>query len=101
MRNLWVPENTVLEVAKGSEITSTIAEAVQISAENAGHTVRFEFGGVMISVCSNSIRAHIHRDWVRAMNGVIGKEVGPHPKPVLTNEERANDERIKAKNRRG
>ena len=39
------------------------------------------------------------RDWSRAMSGYIGKNVGPYPSPVLTDEEKENEARIEAENK--
>lgn len=100
MRNLWREENGVFDVMAGANITDTIAEAIQLSADE-NRTIMFEFNGVTVNVSSDSEPELIYRDWSRALNGYIEKNVGPHPNPVLTDEEKANDSRIEAENERG
>ena len=89
------------------EIHEMIAAAVNYAgqighheewASNKGGLVKFEFNGVMVSVRMDSNPELIYRDWNRAMYNYIDKNVGPYPNPVLTDEEKENDARIKAKN---
>lgn len=50
--------------------------------------------GVTVSVMSNSNLELIIRDWSRAKTGCIGKRIGPHPKPVLSDTELERDAQI-------
>lgn len=83
----------------GSTITNTIAEAIAFSAKR-NRPVAFKFNDVTVTVRSDSNPELIYRDWSRALSGYIGQNVGPYPNPVLTDEEKASDARIKAKNER-
>jgi len=84
----------------GANIINTIAEAIRLSAANENCIITFEFNGVIVNVSSDSKPELIYRDWLRAINGYIKKNIGPYPNPVLTDEEKANDDRIKAENER-
>lgn len=99
MRNLWREENGVYSVMAGANITDTVVEAIALSVDE-NRTITFEFNGVMVNVQSDSEPELIYRDWSRALNGYIESNIGPHPNPVLTNEEKANDDRIEAENER-
>lgn len=99
MKNLWQENNGVFDVMAGSNITYTIAEAITLSAKEK-RTISFEFNSVIVSVRSDSNPELIYRDWSRSLSGYIGKNVGPNPKPVLTDEERASDTRIEAEKER-
>ena len=100
MKNLWRrKKNGVYDVMAGADITATIKEAIALSAKKKWQIV-FEFNGVTVTVRSNSDPALIRRNWSRALNGYIDKNVGPYPNPVLTDEEKANDARIEAENER-
>lgn len=83
----------------GTEIKKAITEAIGVARE-LGNIVRFDFNGVTVNMDSDSNSKLIYRDWLRALNGYIGKSVGPNPNPVLTDKEKASDARIKAKNDR-
>lgn len=61
-------------------------------------TLVTDFNGVKVHVRHDSDVALLRRDWNRAHNGYIGKNVGPYPKPELSEEELANDQRIEAEN---
>ena len=99
MRNLWREKKGVFDVMCGVNITDTIAEAIAFSAKR-NRPVAFEFNGVIVTVRSDSNPEIIYRDWSRALNDYIDKNVGPYPNLVLTDEEKANDARIEAKNER-
>jgi hypothetical protein len=89
-------------VNAGALITSAIAEAIQQADEfKAGKMlaeVTFDFNGVNVTVRKDSDPRLIRRDWNRALNGYMASEVGPYPPAELTEEEIANDARIKAEN---
>lgn len=97
MQNLWEERDGVFEVMAGANITSTIAEAIALAADE-DRTIVFEFNGVNVSVVAGSDPDLIYRDWSRAFSGYIEKNVGPNPNPVLTDEEQENDARIEAEN---
>ena len=99
MRNLWREKEGVYDVMPGANITTTISEAIALSAKKKQPIV-FEFNGVKVTVRSDSDPKLIYRDWSRALNGYIDKNVGPYPSPVLTDAEKANDARIEAENER-
>lgn len=99
MQNLWREKRGVYDVVGGADITSTITEAVALAAKKR-REIKFEFNGVMITVCANSRPELVYRDWSRACRGYTDKNVGPYPNPALTDEERARDARIEAKNER-
>lgn len=99
MKNLWQEKNGVHDVMCGSSIGPTITEAIALSVEKR-RAIKFEFNGVVVSVCGDSSPELIYRDWSRALSGYIGKNVGPYPKSVLTDAEKANDARIEAKHER-
>jgi hypothetical protein len=63
-------------------------------------TMSVVFNDINITVTADSDPELIYRDWSRAMSGYIEKTVGPNPSPVLTDEEKANDARIGAENKR-
>lgn len=105
MRALWNMKAVTFDAAPGSQITDCIREAISFSELNGWHDhgengtlVSFEFNGITVSVKSNSDPELIYRDWSRGLSGYIDKNVGPYPKPVLTDEEKANDARIEAEN---
>lgn len=89
-------------VGIGVQIDTAIAKALERANAFGIHKmplqVTFEFNGVNVSVRNDSNPDLILRDWNRALNGYIGTEVGPYPKEELTEEDRANDARIKAEN---
>ena len=97
MKNLWQENNGVFDVMAGVNIIDAIAEAITISTKKK-RIVKFKFNGVTVSVGSDSNPELIYRDWSRALDGYIGKNVGPNPNPVLTDKEKANDTLIKDKN---
>ncbi|RJQ31310.1 hypothetical protein C4572_02665 [Candidatus Parcubacteria bacterium] len=99
MKNLWREETGVYDVMAGSSIGSIIVEAISLSAKKE-RAVKFEFNGVTVTVRGDSNSELIYRDWSRALSGYIDKNVGPHPNPVLTDEEKASDACIKAENER-
>ncbi len=99
MENLWREKGGVYDVMCGSSIGPTIAEAIALSAKKK-RVIKFEFNDVVVSVREDSNPELIYRDWSRALSGYIGKSVGPHPKPALTDTEKANDARIEAENER-
>lgn len=105
LQNLYGPPKRIndstysIDVMAGSNITGTIAEAISV-ARGLDTMMQFEFNGVTVSVRSDSNPELIQRDWSRSLNGYIGKNVGPNPNPVLTDEEKASDVRIEEKNER-
>ena len=105
MRDLCNMKAVTFEAAPGSTIDSCIREAISFSELNGRHDhgensalVSFKFNDVTVSVKSDSNPELVHRDWHRAMNGYIDKNVAPYPNPVLTDEEKENDARIEAEN---
>jgi hypothetical protein len=105
LQNVYGPPKQVndttysIDVMAGANITGTIAEAIGL-ARGLDTTMQFDFNGVTVSVRSDSNPELIYRDWSRSLNGYIGKSIGPNPNPVLTDEEKASDARIKDKNER-
>ena|SRR3989344_3853245 len=99
MKNLWEERDGVFSVMVGSIINSTIDEAIALSA-GENRLIVFKFNDVTVIVKSDSDPDLIYRDWSRALNGYIDKNVGPYPNPVLTDEEKASDARIEADNER-
>lgn len=61
-------------------------------------TLETYFNGVVVRVRHDSDLRLLHRDWRRGMSGYIEGVVGPYPKEQLSEEELANDRRIKAEN---
>ncbi|MCB9835087.1 hypothetical protein H6792_03625 [Candidatus Nomurabacteria bacterium] len=105
MQDLWNMRTATFDAASGSSVEDCIQEAIDFSKENGCHKygeqgtlVSFEFNDVTVSVRSDSNPELIYRDWSRAINDYIDKNVGPYPNPVLTDEEKENDARIKAEN---
>lgn len=88
-----------LEAYCGSEITGTIAKAID-EAKKHGEQVLFDFNGVDVVVDSLSDPKLIYRDWMRGLSGYLGDNptVGPYPKPELSAEEIASDSTIRAEN---
>lgn len=105
LENIYGPPKQIndstysVDVTAGAEITSTIAKAISV-ARRLDAAMQFEFNGVTVTVSSDSNPELIYRDWSRALNGYIDKSVGPHPNPVLTDEEKASDARIETENER-
>lgn len=89
--------NSQWEATPGGHINGAIQEARTIASEQ-GSPLTFNFNGVTLTVAGDSNPDLIYRDWDRALNGYIDKAVGPYPSPELTEEEEANDARIKAEN---
>jgi hypothetical protein len=92
-------ESLPLRVLPGSNITNTIADAIRLAGCKTC-PVRFAFNGVTVTVAGDSTPDLIYRDWSRAMNDYIPKDVGPYPAPALTEKEKAHDAHIEAKNER-
>jgi CubicO group peptidase (beta-lactamase class C family) len=92
-----IKSDGTLEVMAGCDIMSTIREAIHLSFRGK-KTIVFEFNDVLVTVEADSDPELIYRDWNRALNGYIGKDVGPYPKAVLSEEELLSDGRIKAEN---
>jgi hypothetical protein len=90
-----------LEAYCGSKITSTISKAID-EAKKHGEQVGFDFNGVDVVVDSLSDPKLIYRDWMRGLNGYLGKNptVGPYPKPELSAEEIASDAAIEAEHQK-
>ena len=84
-----------LEVLGGTDINCAINEAIanarsdtKVVAKSHGgvwpRLVEFNFNNVVVTVAHDSDPDLLYRDWCRAMAGYIDKQVGPHPKPVLS-----------------
>lgn len=97
MKNLYRNEDGSFRAMAGSSIQPAIAEAIEI-AGSVGEAISFDFNGVTVTIEANSNVELIYRDWNRALNDYIGKNVGPHPKETLSEDELANDALIEAKN---
>lgn len=95
MENLYQDENGVYHVISSSQLTNTIAEAIDVSKKE-DKVITFVFNGVTINIKSDSDPKLLYRDGMRALSGYIDKNVGPYPQPILTDEEKANDKRIEA-----
>jgi hypothetical protein len=116
------PDGT-FDVMPGSDITSTIREAIvaatlisqqardaiveQLGSEGlndpknrADKSVTFEFNGVSVTVMPDSNAELVMRDWSRGLSGYLGENpvVGPYPSQELTEEELAKDAEIEAAN---
>ena len=105
--NLWKMTKATFEVMPGAEFGRTLTEAIALSNRfgwqdygEKGALISFEFNGVTVSVRKDSDPQLVRRDWGRALDGYIGKKVGPYPKMELTEEDRANDARVAAENER-
>ena len=83
----------------GANITDRITEGIAFAAKEK-RDIAFEFNDVIITVNEDSDQKLIYRDYLRADKGYIEKDVGPYPKPVLTDKEKTDDARIKAENKR-
>ena len=92
VRNLYWKRRNFFDAIAGSEVKSCITEAIAF----AKRKISFECNGVIINVRRTSNSELIDRDWWRAMNDCISKNVGPHPNPVLTETEKTNDAYIEA-----
>lgn len=80
----------------GDEINQTIRHAI-LHAQATGTVVEFIFNGVTVQVASNSNPTLIHRDWQRGMLRTEGTfTVQPHPSPVLSGDDLAEDARLEA-----
>jgi hypothetical protein len=99
MRCIYRDENGEYHVRAGSHIPGAIREAIALSAEE-DMVITVELNDVKVNLQSDSDFELIYRDWSRALSGYIEPNVGPHPNPVLTDEEKANDNRIEAENER-
>jgi hypothetical protein len=95
-RNMWQWEGR-WEACPGGEIAGAIQDARSIASDQDS-PLAFEFNGVSLTIAKDSDPDLIYRDWHRAMQGFIGKSVGPYPASELTPEEVASDDRIKAEN---
>jgi hypothetical protein len=80
---LWAVMNSYIE--------QVVPEAISI-ADAQGAPFTFEFNGVDVTVEGNSDAELIVRDWWRASR-TGGMVVGPHPNPVVTDEEQKDDRR--------
>ena len=96
MQNFLSEKDGLFTVKKDSSITETIREAIDLSAKKNNRPIKFEFNYVLITVRGDSDPNLIYRDYWRAFNGYIDKNIGPYPNPELTDEEKANDARIEA-----
>lgn len=80
-----------------ADLLSTIHEAVVIASVEERH-LRLTFGRVTVEVGVDDDAILLLRDWQRGFWGYLGSrpKVGPYPKPVLSEEERASDEQAEA-----
>lgn len=98
MGNLYEEESGVFAVLLGANIKSTIKEAIKLSSDE-NRIISFCFNDVLIAVKANSDSRLIYRDWIRAIDGYVQKEiVGPYPKRNLAIEERRTDAWTEARN---
>ena len=107
MQNLSGLTAVSFNVVPGANIHACIREAIDLSRmylqssyDQNGPIVSFEFNDVTVSVKMDSDPEVVYRDYMRAREGYIDPNVGPYPNPVLTDEEKENDARIKAENKR-
>lgn len=98
MQNFYRDDDGGLVAMCGSSIEPTVKEAIRLAKREKGNSVTFNFNGVEITVEPNSDPNLILRDWRRALNGYIDKNVGPHPKAKLSKEEKDHDAFIEAEN---
>jgi len=88
-----------IDVSAGSNITSTITEAITLTRA-LDADIQFDFNGITVTVNQDSNPDLIYRDWNRALSGYIKNKVGPNPATVLTTDEILSDAKIEAKNER-
>ena len=99
MNTFYLEEDGTYDVACGSDIVHTIDLAILMSrADKEKKPFTFHFNEVVVTVDANSDAGLILRDWQRATSGYIDKQVGPHPKEVLSLEEIASDMKIAVEN---
>lgn len=98
-KNLRRKKDSVYDIIPGADIIATITKAISLSTKEK-RPITFNFNGVTVTVCSNSDPKLILRDWWRALNGYIDKNVVPYPNPTLTNEEKVGDAQIETENAR-
>ncbi len=80
----------------------TIHHAIDVvikAARAVNDLVEMDFNGVKVTLAGDSDPGRIYRDWYRALEGKIAKDVGPYPAAALTAEELASDARINAENK--
>jgi len=82
-------------VKRDSTITYAIREAIDIAKREKKLTT-FRFLDIVITVAHDSNLEIIRREFYRAINGYISKEIGPYPKAELSPEDLANDAKIEA-----
>ncbi len=80
-----------------SLIIDSIREMIEL-AKTGGFTAKQELNGVTVLVNGDSNAELIFRDQQRAQSGYIDGKIGPYPKAELTDEDKANDLNIEAKN---
>lgn len=80
------------DVVREAIVEATFREAVLYGKEKA--PTAFMFNDVKVTVERHSDPELLERDFSRAMSGCIGKEIGPHPKVTLSDEEKAADLRV-------
>lgn len=76
-------------------IKAAIGEATSMARATQKH-VRFEFNGYHVEVAGDSDSDLMYRDWRRTLDGCISGTVGPYPKRILSPDDTANDERMRA-----
>ena len=81
------------------EIIDAIDQAIATSTKEENTIISFAFNGVTVNVQSDSDPELILRDYLRALYNCIDKNINPHPNPVLTDDEKANDLKIANENR--
>ena len=100
MKNLLPEKDGIFVARAGKHINDAIIEAMQLSVNNSFRPIVIKHNDVLVTVHAGSNAELLCRDYFRALNGYIEKKVGPHPRPVLTEEEKANDARIEEANKR-
>jgi len=99
MQDLRQDENGIYQFFSMMSISSATTQAIAFSAKES-RPVSFHFNGMIITVNADSDASLIFRDWLRAGYGLIDKNVGPYPKPALTDQEMADIDYAKAENER-
>lgn len=80
MENLTQETDGSFHVVGGADILFAIVEAGDIAREK-GCCVTFNFNGVTITVCPDSIVGHIFQAWLLRKNDT--NSIGPYPKRTL------------------
>ncbi len=98
----WRVNNIELEIMAGSDVQSSIADAIALATlntspqnEERGTSVSFNLNGVPFLVKADSDPLLLERDFYRASLGTI-PGVGPYPEMELSEEQLSADRRAKA-----